>query len=260
MPNDPKPSPEAVAANADLEQKRERHRLEAERSSKRPPPAEPVRAGLLISERFAHLVDMLPAHAQGVPPTPAHPPGMITRLEAERRGVPVAHLDRLYQPGALEANELEDSRALRGAARWHASPSLWCLVLWGRAGRGKSLAASWVATRYGRPATWTSAEDYVQAMRGDRYAARRCVESTVLVIDDLGDEYLDAKGFAAHAVSRLISERWDRKLRTVVTTNLEPGASDPDRDLHRRYGDRVARRLNEGAILECTGPLLGGQS
>lgn len=69
----------------------------------------------------------------------------------------------------------------------------------------------------------------------------------VLVVDDLGVELNQApvgSGLLAQragAASKLIGDRFDRQLPLVVTTGLDQKA------IQTMYGDRIARRLFEGA-------------
>lgn len=217
-----------------------------------------VKAGDLISERFSDLIALHEGSPAPELPPRSWPVGYVDRPAAEERGVPRAHLDMLYAK-APDWPDLEMTRACKAVRAWdERGGRYWSLVLHGKARRGKSLAAAWWAVQSRAPAalagTWTSAEDYVQLMRGDRSRAARTAGSLFLVIDDLGVEYLDAGGFALHAISRLICTRWDAGLRTLVTTNLDP------RGIAGRYGDRVAGRLNEGALLEATGEVLGAAS
>lgn len=60
-----------------------------------------------------------------------------------------------------------------------------------------------------------------------------------LVIDDLGNEFVDEKGSYLALLNEIIGSRYDNKLPTVITTNI---VGDTFR---LRYGDRIADRLNE---------------
>lgn len=75
------------------------------------------------------------------------------------------------------------------------------------------------------------------------------LSADVLVVDDLGVELNQApvgSGLLAQrsgAVSKLIGDRFDRQLPLVVTTGLDRAA------IQTMYGDRIARRLFEGAAM-----------
>ena len=62
----------------------------------------------------------------------------------------------------------------------------------------------------------------------------------VIVIDDLGVEYLDKNGYFSHRLDELIDERYSNYRKTVITTNLNAKA------FQTRYGARVADRIREG--------------
>lgn len=89
----------------------------------------------------------------------------------------------------------------------------------------------------------------------------------VLVLDDLGSEPLDEKGWALGNIAALLDARYDARRRTIVTSNL------PWARLRARYceadGGRLLDRVREaGAVVEFDGksmravaaPLLGGES
>jgi DNA replication protein DnaC len=62
-------------------------------------------------------------------------------------------------------------------------------------------------------------------------------KASKLVIDDIGTEYSDQKGFVTSFVDGLINERYANLLPTVITTNLRVET------FTERYGERVARRV-----------------
>lgn len=62
---------------------------------------------------------------------------------------------------------------------------------------------------------------------------------TRLVIDDLGAEYLDEKGFYLSLLDEVINERYAHRLPTLLTTNLTADA------FKGRYGERIADRIRE---------------
>lgn len=63
----------------------------------------------------------------------------------------------------------------------------------------------------------------------------------MLAIDDLGTEPFEVVDFgnSMNPMSDLILERYDKRLFTIVTTNLTP------EQLREKYGDRVADRIKE---------------
>ena len=61
-----------------------------------------------------------------------------------------------------------------------------------------------------------------------------------LVIDDLGVEYLDAKGYTQKRFDEILDERYSNFRKTLITTNLNA------RDFRDRYGTRIFDRIREG--------------
>ena len=68
----------------------------------------------------------------------------------------------------------------------------------------------------------------------------------LLVIDDLGAEFNDSKGFFASLLDELIDARYSHKLATIVTSNLDLEA------FKTRYGVRIVDRIREaGRFVGC---------
>lgn len=152
--------------------------------------------------------------------------------------------------------------------REFASSTAAVLVMSGRPGCGKSVAAClWLLEGRYRPKAVASRSDHVWDQEVLRKVSRRwvsavdlaragsfgdAVEDTwrpaekaeLLVVDDLGQEMLDTKGWALGNMVALLCRRFDEGLRTVVTTNM-CGA-----DWKARYcssdGGRLADRLAQG--------------
>lgn len=75
----------------------------------------------------------------------------------------------------------------------------------------------------------------------------------LLVVDDLGVEFLDGGGNLAGLIDGLLNERYADRWRTVITTNLALS------HFEQRYGERVVDRLREaGRYFACTGSSLRG--
>jgi len=149
------------------------------------------------------------------------------------------------------------------------------LVLSGAAGCGKTFAAGWLVHREIRNQAELSelndSECWVPRQR-PRYqfvtTARlsrmsQYDEKTVdalesvplLIIDDVGAEYADAKGYFASMFDALINARYANQLRTVLTTNLT------GRQFKERYGERIADRIREaGRFVELDSASLRGKS
>jgi hypothetical protein len=135
--------------------------------------------------------------------------------------------------------------AATAAERFVSDPSLQLLVIGGPTGRGKTVAAAWVAATLDA-CWWISAKD---ARVGDEWgqARARAMKAGNLIVDDLG---LEASEWAAKEVGSLIESRFDRGRRTLATTNVPPAM------IAKVYGDRFASRMNQqgtGLYVVCGG-------
>ena len=81
----------------------------------------------------------------------------------------------------------------------------------------------------------------VELTRLDDDTYRRCCNTTLLAIDDLGNEPTEvlSYGNTTYPIIELLTTRYDRQLYTIITTNLTPA------QIRAKYGDRIADRLNE---------------
>lgn len=146
-------------------------------------------------------------------------------------------------PVAVAHRGSED--AARAAEAFVATPSLRLLVLGGPTGRGKTVTATWIAATLDA-CRWLSAKD---VRVGDAWSQMhpKAMRSAVLIVDDLGHE---ASEWAHKELSALLESRFDKGLRSVVTTNLPPAA------FGKVYGDRLASRMERpgrGLYVVCGG-------
>lgn len=169
------------------------------------------------------------------------------------------------------AGVCRDTPAMTATRSWWQSDKC-LLVLAGPKGVGKSVAAAWVVaqqpksgpptsrhvdagmpdfsnSRNGRPRPgWRVGPRFVDAAglaRVNRYDAAQVDElvcAATLAIDDLGVEFVDAKGAFASLLDEVINARYGNELRTVITTNL------PAKDFKARFGERIADRIREAGI------------
>ena len=67
------------------------------------------------------------------------------------------------------------------------------------------------------------------------------VQDDMLAIDDLGTEPVEVMDYGniITPIIDLLTKRYEAQLFTILTTNLDP------KDIRKRYGDRIADRLNE---------------
>ena len=129
-----------------------------------------------------------------------------------------------------------------------------CLVLGGPTGVGKTYAAAGLMIH-----AWSGRLWYFGALAGALLDPARRVEAlssckadSLLVLDDLGTEYVKDGGLVQSFLDEIIWHREGNCLPTVITTNL------PGDDLAKRIGDRIADRLRGpwGRIVECPGESL----
>jgi len=141
---------------------------------------------------------------------------------------------------------LKETVPVRYVREFALSPrEAWCMVLSGGKGTGKSTAAAvWLYEEAVRVPTheeryWWNG---TKIARTNGYARdfEKMIKSHLMVIDDLGVEYLDKNGNFLQRLDELIDERYSNFKRTIITTNLNALA------FKERYGERVADRMREG--------------
>lgn len=146
------------------------------------------------------------------------------------------------------------------------------LFLGGPVGVGKSCAAAWFldAPHATTPDPFGGADENIAREAGGRFVTAEALtkassfagefwdgvrDAPRLVIDDLGVERLDDKGWALANLTALLCHRHAHRLPTVITLNLTR------RTFEERYaahdGGRLRDRLAESAwFVELTGPSL----
>lgn len=169
------------------------------------------------------------------------------KIEARREGAGIPkRLWRLIdEPGGLE-----DSEPLEAVKAFLASGKTF-LVVAGGVGPGKTVAGAWaIETRKG---LFVKAIDLTRTGTYDEERWEELRRASLLVIDDLGTEPRDEKGWAAANFEALLDHRYDWELPTVMTTNL------PFDAFRARYlsadGGRLYDRFKEcGEFVEITEP------
>lgn len=70
---------------------------------------------------------------------------------------------------------------------------------------------------------------------------KRLANENILAIDDLGTEPVEVMNFGnlIEPIKQLVEERYDKRMPTIISTNLEP------KRIRELYGDRIADRFNE---------------
>lgn len=169
---------------------------------------------------------------------------------------------------ALVLAGVQETAALAGLRAWAGSGKAFC-VLYGDRGSGKTTAAVH-ALKLARRAThfydenrqvvsswayasadgmFVRAAELSSATFTDEGKARlaRARRLPLLIVDDLGVERMDNAGIWAEALDLLTDVRYAKKLRTIITTNLDEAA------FSQRYGERVFDRVceHEGFVVAC---------
>jgi hypothetical protein len=180
--------------------------------------------------------------------------------EAAAMGIPTRYreLVRSHNPRKTEPME-----AVSGDVKM--------LVLSGKTGCGKTAAACWwlfgptrnaKEDKYGgyqsapgpKPSFVTSA-DIATASQFDESRQRGLREASMLVIDDMGIEYSDVKGYFSSIIDTLVNDRYANSRPLIMTTNLSAEA------FKLRYGERIADRIREdGRFVSCANDSLRRKS
>ena len=127
-------------------------------------------------------------------------------------------------------------------------------VLSGAAGTGKTVAAVWWATQLRLVPVFLRASEFEAAGRYDREARDEWRDADVLILDDLGTEYLDTKGNFVAMLDELVDFHYSHHRLLVITTNCKPD------EFRARYGTRIVDRLREsGEWMTITGASLRGK-
>jgi len=157
-----------------------------------------------------------------------------------RRGIPERTIC-----AAINATDTEAIQQATGA--WKG-----LLVLGGKPGVGKSVAALlWLLdASLGKPEClyWVQAGDLARGFAYDQDSFELITSAWALVIDDLGLEYLDEKGRYLCTLDEVLSRRFAKCRRTLVTTNITEPSVFVD-----RYKERIASRIHEDGAYVVVG-------
>ncbi len=169
------------------------------------------------------------------------------RLSAFRKAVP-------QRAGEIAAATTTYVPAVASMANWHAATKDkgGIAVLSGVTGAGKTVAAAWyvyqiVVTEQRWAFPFIRAAELATL---SRYGGERdkYLDAERLVIDDLGSEYLDAKGSFLVDLDELVDRFYAGKRHLVITTNCTKAT------FKKRYGERITDRLREcGTWIAVTG-------
>ncbi len=121
------------------------------------------------------------------------------------------------------------------------------VVLCGGVGCGKTVAAAMALADRGA-GRFVTAFGLTRLSPYDEGEMDELETTPLLVLDDLGSEYQDAKGFLRAFLDGLVNARYDAGLRTIATTNLKAA------EFADRYGARIADRIKQtGCFVELQG-------
>ena len=149
----------------------------------------------------------------------------------------------------LASDAIEATPTLARVQEWvkglAVDPSQWCLVLSGHKGSGKSVAAGWWLKHAGVGGVrrWHTAPELSLLDWYDGAFTKVAELDGPLVIDDLGSEFSDGKGFFQQRLDALIDARYREYRPTLITTNIAA------KELGARYGERVVDRMREGGTI-----------
>lgn len=143
---------------------------------------------------------------------------------------------------ALLAATYSETDAVKRAREWWANRDKPWLLLSGRTGCGKSMAAASIPADHGH-GTFVRADEVIRvfaSMFGEQYEEQQTLrDARLLVLDDLGCE-LDHARMLPALLDLLDARQSARRHPTIVTTNLTPAA------FRERYpNDRLNSRMSE---------------
>ena len=179
--------------------------------------------------------------AQTLPP----PAGMVNLLDA---GFPRRAIEHAL--AADESNEM-----IARLRDWDVRRDN-VFVMSGSKGIGKTVAAAWWALRRKSPPLFVRAATFAASSRYDRSDSDgkgRWLAASALVLDDLGAEFLDAKGSFLVDLDELVDVFYGDRRPLLITTNCPRG------EFVKRYGERIVDRIREcGVFFEWSCPSLRG--
>lgn len=173
------------------------------------------------------------------------------RLEERRKDLRAAGFPRRAIDEAIAADV--SAAPIVRVASWEPA-KVSTLIVSGSKGCGKTVAATWWALRQPTVPRFIRATTFAASSRYEREDRNKLLEAPALVLDDLGTEYLDAKGSFLVDLDELMDVFYGDYKPLLITTN-----SSLD-DFRARVGDRFADRMRECAAFWATSaPSLRGR-
>lgn len=175
------------------------------------------------------------------------------------KSFPCVALDAAWEPAPTPAVEVAKSWLERDKSK------VWCLLLLGNRGQGKTVAACHVAIEMQRrfesllstgqaraECLFVAATEFSRLssyQKEDQAYFESLKHAPLVVVDDLGTERFNP--VAQEHFHELIDYRTGRRLPMVLTSNLLSS------EFKERYGERIADRLKSCSMIhEGTGPSL----
>lgn len=210
-------------------------------------PASDDLSAILASAQRAHERRLADERAAVEPDQRFRAAAERARHLADRAALLLASGFGAHEVDRCRADDPGTTPALAAARAFVAQHERPILVLLGGVGTGKTSAATWIAREVGgsRPgkvmATVLERRGRYDRDRadGERPLMAWLEERTLVVLDDLGVEPIDGKGYFAALVDELVDRAYSHRRRLVITSNCSSGV------LRERLGERVASRLND---------------
>lgn len=170
----------------------------------------------------------------------------IARGRLRRAGAPRRHIEHVVDQEPDECDALRAVRAFMG------DPKAWCLVLSGGVGTQKTGSCCW-ALKHEEGGMFVEADELLAIALEDKPRYLRLKRAHLVVLDDLGCELRDPKGYWIKTFTTLMNGWYSACARVLITCNV---SSDffKQRIEDGGYGERVADRIREhGRFVEIAG-------
>lgn len=175
-----------------------------------------------------------------VPITPT--PRMLARRRMTQAGVPARFIEHVADKEPLDCDPLKNVRDfLNGPDGFR--------VISGGKGTRKTGSACWALGQLDG-GVFLDVKQITRLSIEQRSRWDRILEAPLVVLDDLGTETRDEKGYFGSAVSELINSTYSHRRRLIVTCNMSKDT------FQRVYGERELDRLREAGKWST----IGGQS
>jgi hypothetical protein len=161
----------------------------------------------------------------------------IARGRLRRAGVPELHIEHVIDQDPIDCEALSATREL---AR---DPALGFLVLSGGVGTRKTGSACWLLSRE-EGGLFVEADELLAIALEDKTRYLRLKRAKLVVLDDLGTEVRDEKGYWMRTFNSLFNTWYASKAKVAVTCNVSPAAFKKPAG-EGGYGARVADRIRE---------------